>query len=111
MSESDYRRLKLDEIPVCEEMKKLRNYLDKHKIEWEDDSSGWEFEGIINYTCRTHFYYLGGMWSVINGLGTYGGYSFNYKNQGALELMIVGHDPEGFLTAQNIIDMIEGRWL
>jgi len=93
---------------VCEEMQKLRDYLDSKKIEWIDKSDDWE----MGWICRTHFDYKGNHWSVINGLGTYGGFYINEKsNYGVLELMVDcvnGGEPVGYLKAEDVIKYMEG---
>lgn len=94
-------------MTVCEEMQKLRNYLDSKKIEWIDKSDDWE----MGWICRTHFDYKDNHWSVINGSGTYGGFYINEKsNYGALELMVDcvnGGEPVGYLKAEDVIKYIE----
>ena len=71
-------------IIICEEMKKFRELLDQNGIEWIDHSEALDTE---RYICRTrpknHE-----RWSVINGFGTYGGYIFDEKNEGLLEVMV-----------------------
>lgn len=78
-------------IIICEEMKKFRELLDQNGIEWIDHSEALDTE---RYICRTHSKNHE-RWSVINGFGTYGGYFFNEKNKGRLEVMIddkvIGH--------------------
>ena len=61
---------------ICEEMKKLRKYLDINKIKWKDKSEGFETstEDLSLYICRTHFWYKNNFYSAINGFGTYGGF-------------------------------------
>lgn len=49
----DFERMLKEEPEVVEEMKKLRDYLNKHKIEWEDVSE----KGFP--ICRTHFMWGG----------------------------------------------------
>ena len=86
-------------------MKKwLREYLDKHGIEWRDDSCEYDNDFFIH---RTKFEVNGHEFSVINGYGTYGVIvSFGYKNQGLLELMLDGREPFGSLTAREVEDYI-----
>ena len=92
---------------VCEEMRKLRDYLDIKEITWKDVSEDF---GHGLWICRTHFDYKGNHWSVINGSGTYGGFYINEKsNYGALELMVDcvnGGEPVGYLKAEDVIKYI-----
>lgn len=95
-------------MTVCEEMQKLREYLDSKEIEYDDDSEEWR----TGWICRTHFNYKGNFWSVINGSGTYGGFYLDEKqNPGQLELMVDcvnGGDPVGYLKAEDVIKYMEG---
>lgn len=99
--------MKKTKFEVCEEMQKLRDYLNEKGIEWKDVSNK-ESELWI---CRTHFWIGKSHWSVINGFGTYGGFSsWHPKNMGLLELMASAVDrgnPKGFMTAERIIKEIE----
>lgn len=54
----------------CPEMKKLRKKLDKEKIKWRDDSDN---ISEMFWMCRTKFEYKGHSFSVIHGIGSYGG--------------------------------------
>ena len=94
-------------MTVCEEMQKLRDYLDSKKIEWIDKSDDWE----MGWICRTHFDYKGNHWSVINGLGTYGGFYHDEKhNAKLLELMVScvnDGEPVGYLKAEDVINYME----
>lgn len=78
-------------IVIVDEMKKFRELLDQNGIEWVDDS---EEERDDVWICRTHSKNHD-RWSVINGIGTYGGYSIGEKNEGLLEVAldddIIGH--------------------
>lgn len=78
-------------IVIVDEMKKFRELLDKNGIEWVDASDALDTE---RYICRTHPKNHR-RWSVVNGFGTYGGYDFDEKNRGLLEIMfdgkIMGH--------------------
>lgn len=47
---------------------------------------------------------------MINGLGSYGGYIWGYENQGLLECMIDNHEPEGWLTAEDVEKRIKSIW-
>lgn len=94
---------------IVEEMKKLRGYLDEHKIQWTDASS----QNCSFWMCRTHFILRKNHWSVINGFGSYGGFStFSPKNEGLLELMtseVNGGEPVGHLTADEVIRYMEEK--
>lgn len=91
-------------MTVCKEMKKLRKYLDDNKIEWWDDSS----ISAMFWMVRTKFHYKGREFSVINGVGSYGGcVTVDCKNNGLLECMIDGREPIGHLTAKEVIEKIE----
>lgn len=90
------------------EMIKFRNLLDQHNIAWHDASDRYgDF-----YIDRTHLEYRDYKFSVINGLGTYGGYTIDVsKNKGLLELMsnaINGGNPVGELTADEAIEIVLG---
>lgn len=88
-----------------QEMKLLRQVLDKKGIEWVDDtldkSEGFPFLDLSIY--RTKFRYNGHFYSVISGYGTYGG------EHGLLEMMRDSNDPIGSLTHEGVIDIIEGE--
>ena len=85
-------------------MEKLREYLDFEKIEWRDDSdliSMW-------YMCRTKFEVNGNEFSVINGVGSYGGAMIGGTNQGLLEMWINQKgEPIGYLNADDVIEAIK----
>ena len=92
-------------MTVCDEMKKLRDYLDSNGIEWDDVSS--KYNGF--YLCRTHFTYGENKYSVVNGYGTYGGYNpFNKVNDGLLEMRVSKEEPIGYLTGDDVIRIING---
>lgn len=90
-------------ITMCKEMKKLRKYLTDNKIEWHDDTTitaTW-------WMVRTKYEYKGRHYSVINGYGSFGGYtSFTKKNLGKLELMRDGDEPIGYLNADDVIEIM-----
>lgn len=92
-------------IVVVEEMKKFRELLDQNEIEWIDNSEALDTE---KYICRTHPKNHR-RWSVVNGFGTYGGYDFDEKNEGLLEIMfdgkIMGHSKAE--EAYKIVELIE----
>lgn len=102
-------------MKVCEEMQKLRKLLDEKNITWIDNSE--EFEtGSADFEmwiCRTKFESEGHHFSVINGFGTYGGwYGANSvteakDNLGQLELMIDRDEPIGWLTAEEVIYLVD----
>lgn len=94
---------------MCEEMLKLRKWLDDNQIEWNDHS--WHMARYKDYYIdRTHFNFRSHFFSVINGMGTYGGMvSYGCKNQGLLEVMIDGNEPIGNLTADEVIEEITCR--
>jgi hypothetical protein len=80
---------------MVEEMVKLRQMLNEHHIKWVDKSD--------MQIDRTHFYYRGFHWSVVNGYGTYG------EDEGLLELMsnaVNGGEPIGYLTADEVMKMV-----
>ena len=97
---------------VCKEMQKLRDWLDQHSIPWEDCS---EYIGLFfdSWVCRTHFMADNHKVSVINGYGTYGGFSFfENNNEGLLEVMsdiINDGEPIGFLTADELIKILQDQ--
>ena len=97
-------------MEVVEEMKKLRELLDKRGITWEDASE----EGAEGYKdlwiCRTWFNYNGLRVSCINGLGTYGGFGGanpSDGNYGLLEMMIEGFEPIGWQKAKECIAILD----
>lgn len=95
-------------MDICEEMIKLRKWLDKQKIAWWDKSTTYDD---VYFMHRTKFVLNGHEISVINGVGSYGGCVIaGYKNEGLLEMWIVGEgDPIGNLTAKEAIREIE-KW-
>lgn len=102
-------------MTVCKEMQKLRKTLDIMGIEWIDRSEEWQatdyFDllNIKNYgICRTHFDYNGKHYSVINGYGSFGGYDgFDKENKNLLEIMLPNNDVIGYLTAKEVLEIIE----
>ncbi len=96
---------------VCEEMKKLRNWLDQNNIPWVDFSEDYGMVGKMSmFICRTHFNADNHMVSVVNGFGTYGGFSdLEMSNKGLLEVMsdlLNDGEPVGYLTADELIEML-----
>lgn len=89
-------------IVIVDEMKKFRELLDQNEIEWVDDSEALDTE---MYICRTHPK-KHERWSVINGFGPYGGYGFNEKNKGLLEIMYDG-GVLGHLKAEEAYKIVE----
>ena len=108
-------------ITLCEEMKKLRAYLDDHDVSWEDTSSiksDEEIERLLSLSIpeaysdtsiyRTQFEYEGTTYSVINGYGTYGGYRpSTQKNDGMLEVLDWSTEKvSGGYTADEVIQQL-----
>ena len=91
---------------VCDEMKKLREGLDERGIVWEDATSEYK-DGL--WICRTHFWYKGNRVSVIHGHGSYGGYDFITKDQQLLEYYDGNSEPTGWLTADGVFELLEGK--
>lgn len=97
---------------ICEEMKKLRDALDKMGVEWVDASDEWkigEYDTCINffYICWTHFNYNGKRYSVINGYGSFGGYDmFSDDNKNLLEIMLPNQEVVGYLTANEVMEIL-----
>ena len=97
-------------MEVCEEMQKLRDWLDEKKIEWEDHSETSTYDKEFNpWICRTWFYINNKRISVINGYYTYGGISIiDGKNEGLLEVMgLIGNGVIGHMTAGDVIAAIK----
>lgn len=111
-------------MKMCEEMIKLRKLLTEHNIEWHDvsvianekvidmlvNNFGQERQYCDTTIYRTHFDANGSQYSVISGFGTYGGFDpVENKDYGLLECMIDDNDPKGWLTADDIIKLINGE--
>jgi hypothetical protein len=106
---------------MCEEMKRLRDMLTSHKIEYTDASTICPKELISKCMAhglsenmsdttvyRTHFKIGTDIYSVIYGYATYGGYDpVTDVDKKYLELRINGDKPVGFLTANDIISYIK----
>lgn len=93
---------------VCDEMQKLRDFLDEKDITWRDNSENMK-STIEMWICRTLFEVGGHSFSVVNGFGTYGGWAganLSEKNLGLLEMMIDECEPFGWLTAEDIIILL-----
>lgn len=90
---------------IVPEMKKLRNWLDEQKIDWIDDSDNLK----DFFMCRTHFSYNNKCISVVNGYGSYGGIPFgeNSKNIGFLEFYDMETVPKGWLTCDDVIELLK----
>ena len=90
---------------MCNEMIKLREWLDDHNIKWWDKSTTYDD---YFYMHRTGFIHKGREFSVINGVGSYGGcVCAGYKNQGLLEMWVDQKgEPRGCLTAEDVIKEI-----
>lgn len=86
---------------MCEEMRKLCDYLDSKGIAWDDGSC----RGIS----QIRFLYRRKRWSAINGIGTIGGqYNHLAENRGLLEVwdLCKSHQPIGNLTAEQAIEIM-----
>ena len=99
-------------MEICENMKKLRSYLDEKKIKWIDQSEDMESASIDMFICRTWLWLGDRKISAVNGYGTYGGihpmYNNGLKNRGLLEIQIDGlNDVYGDLTVDDVIRIIE----
>lgn len=100
-------------MTICKEMKKFREILDSNGIEWTDMSQEWPtFNGKTDYICCTRFKIGADEFSVINGCGTYGGYSgYINRNKGLLEYWCMTNedfeDPTGHLTAEETWRKVE----
>lgn len=87
---------------VMNEMQKLRKLLDSMGIKWRDMSSIYPQDKQYSIY-RTKFTVNGVKYSVIYGFITYGG------EYGLLEIMIGNADPTGWLTAEDIIGIIQEK--
>lgn len=90
------------------EMHRLRFMLDAMGIKWHDKSDivsedliAFGYPDVTIY--RTKFEVCSIKYSVICGCGTYGG------EHELLEMMVGGADPEGYLTADDVISDIQRR--
>lgn len=97
----------MKQIEMCDEMKRLREFLDKKGIHWIDDSD--DSDDDISIIYRTKFEVNNEDISVIFGHGTCGGVAaFNGNiNHNKLEMRINHCEPEGWLTADDIIKQLE----
>ncbi len=97
------------EVFVCDEMIKLRKWLDEQEIYWWDNSEDMSSVYEDCQICRTLFYIDKDLFSVINGFRTYGGKRFlSDVNRGYLEMMYSGK-VVGFLAAEDVIEMIKEK--
>lgn len=109
-------------MKICEEMVKLREGLDKRNIAWIDKSDITTEERIKYFISqgiselfadatmyRTHFEHKGKKYSVIFGYGSYGGINAinPSQNNGLLELMIDENTPKGWLTAEDVLNIVD----
>lgn len=87
-------------VKICEEMLKVRRWLDQRGVEWFDLSD--------MFMTRTHVDIGNVKFSVINGVGSYGGITRGL-NSGLLEVAKYGKQGgvRGFLTAEEVIKMFE----
>lgn len=94
-------------MTVCEEMQKLRDWLDESGIEWQDKSDDISVKNDF-WMVRTHFDYKGHHILVINGFGSYGGFNRVYpENLGALDMMICDTEEiHGILSADNVKEIL-----
>lgn len=96
-------------MEICEEMQKLRSYLDEKKIKWIDQSEDMDSESFKMIIWRTWLWIGDRKISVINGFGTIGGVvGIDGDNAGLLEIAIDGlGGVYGNLTADDVIRIIE----
>lgn len=96
---------------IPNEMKELRRILDEKSIVWADHSETFDKPWLVmklfnpnnafkNVIYRTWFKYNGHDVSVIIGYGTYG------NSQGLLETRIDECEPKGYMTAKDVMTMI-----
>ena len=101
-------------MEVCKEMQKLRDWLDQNNIPWIDFSEDYGRLGKVPcFICRTRFTADNHRVSVINGFGTYGGFSgLGDSNKGLLEVMsdlFNDGEPVGYLTADELIKILQDQ--
>lgn len=108
-------------MQICEEMIKLRNWLDEKGILWTDESSitsqeyidlmakiGIEPQYADTTIYRTDFTFKEHYISVIYGYETCGGFEpFKNEDYGALEMKMDDREPVGWLSAKNVIQKLE----
>ena len=97
-------------MKICNEMLKLRRWLDKNHIQWVDASDVYEdfvhdLSGYrMNFTIyRTHFEYKSETVSVSYGMYTYG------AEDGLLEMWLENSwdSPAGYMTAKEVIEELK----
>ena len=91
---------------MCKELKLLCEMLNKRGIKWKDESDRILFPGLDEIHCgidRVVFKHDGNRVSAINGFGTYGGFNHHIENMGLIELRIGENEPQGYLTAKEVI--------
>ena len=90
---------------MTEELEKFRLELVKRGIQYTDASTP-EIQGMR--IDRIHFFYQDRHYSVIHGIGTYGGLNkYTRKDNGLLEVYGGKYDdPVGFLTADDVVKLI-----
>lgn len=87
---------------TIEEMQKLEIYLIKNNFVYDKYIKGSKEKIVFNGVDMSYYQeqiVLGGI-SIISGTGTYGG------DRGLLELYNFADDPEGHMTAENVIQYI-----
>ena len=85
---------------VCQEMQKFRDWLDQNNINWDDRSD--------KYISRTHVKTDDHFYSIVNGVGTYGGETIGTDyNHGLLEIMIDSNEPIGWQKAEQVIELVK----
>lgn len=87
---------------VMNEMQKLRKLLDSMGIKWRDMSSIYPQDERYSIY-RTKFTVNGVKYSVVYGLAIGGG------EYGLLEMMVGDADPTGWLTAEDIIGIVQEK--
>ncbi len=105
-------------MEICEEMQKLRDWLDENGINWEDNSedfSRYMPSDLVSeykmWTVRTQFKIKNDFISVINGYSTYGGYGIiSEENQGLLEVMGLWNGIRGWMTCEEITEKITAKY-
>lgn len=86
----------------CPELEKLKTWLDGQGIKYTcPDTDDDPFS-----IARVHFSIRKTRYSVIHGYGTYGGEYCYDADRGLLELMVGEKDPVGYLTAEEVIEIV-----
>lgn len=90
---------------IPEEMAKLRTMLNALGVKWVDNSTKYPIIDDFDMNIyRTYYDYKGLNYSVICGMGTYGG------DKGLLEVWIHrDEEPTGWHTADDVLAMMEGE--